>query len=260
LGEELDPLSERKRVYRAGSMAVRPSTPWTPAVHALLRHLEAVGFAGSPRVVGSGTDASGQDLVTFIAGDVAADRIWSDEGIYDLGRLLRELHQATASFRPPPQPVWQQSFLRSTGPGAIVSHGDVGPWNVVARRGKAIALIDWELAGPVDRLSELAHTGWLNARLFDDGVDAGVELPPPERRFRQLRLFADGYQLPAQERGELAQRVIDVAILSAASDAVEANITPQATEASWLAWGVAWRARSAAWLVRHRSLLERALR
>jgi hypothetical protein len=50
-----------------------------------------------------------------------------------------------------------------------------------------------------------------------------------------------------------------VAIRSAASDAVEGNITPESNEASWLAWGVAWPARSAAWLVRNRNLIERAL-
>jgi thiamine kinase-like enzyme len=174
--------------------------------------------------------------------------------------MLRELHEATASFHPPRPAVWQESFLRATGPETVVSHGDVGPWNVVARHGQPVALIDWELAGPVDRLNELAHTGWLNARLFDDGVEDVAGLPSVEQRLRQLRVFAEGYELAAQDRVELARRVVDVAILSAASDAVEAKITPTSTEASWFVWGITWRARSAAWLVRHRSLLEAALR
>ena len=256
----LDPLSERKQVHRAGTVTVRPSAPWTPAVHALLRHLETVGFAGSPRVVGAGIDPAGREMVEFIEGDVARDRIWSEEGIHELGGMLRQLHQATASFQPPPQARWQESFLRSTGADSVVSHGDVAPWNIVVLRGQPVALIDWELAGPVDRLNELAHTGWLNARLFDDGVDDVVGLPSIEQRIRQLRLFADGYELSAKDRIELARRVIDVAILSAASDAVEAKIAPESTGTAWLAWGVAWRARSAAWLVRHHNLLEDALR
>jgi hypothetical protein len=256
----LDPLSARKRVHRSGTMTRRPSAPWTPAVHALLRHLETVGFAGSPRVVGAGIDPEGREMVEFVAGDVARDRIWSEQGIHELGRLLRDLHQATASFQSPPQALWQESFLRSSGPETVISHGDVAPWNVVARQGQPVALIDWELAGPVDRLNELAHTGWLNARLFDDGVDEVARLPSVDQRIRQLRIFADGYELPAEDRMELARRIIDVAILSAASDAVESKITPESIEAAWLAWGVAWRARSAAWLVRHRHLLEAALR
>ena len=35
---------------RHGDTILRPAGPWTPAVHALLRHLEEVGFPASPRV------------------------------------------------------------------------------------------------------------------------------------------------------------------------------------------------------------------
>jgi Ser/Thr protein kinase RdoA (MazF antagonist) len=258
--DQLHVLSERKQVHRSGGMMVRPWAPWTATVHALLRHLEAVGFTGSPRVIGPGANPIGLETLQFVAGDVASDRVWDDDGIYELGRLLRALHVATSSFRLPPQAIWQESFLRADDSGAIISHGDAAPWNVVARQGRPVALIDWELAGPVDRLNELAHTVWLNARLFDEGVDDVAELPSAEHRIQQLRLFADGYELPAEDRAKLTRRLIDVAILSAASDAIEARITPTSTGASWLAWGIAWRARSAAWLVRHRRPLERALR
>jgi hypothetical protein len=212
-GSFADLLSERKQVHRAGDLTLRPSAPWTSAVHALLRHLEMVGFAGSPRVVGTGIDAAGREMIEFVAGDVAQDRVWSEEGIHKLGRMLRELHEATTSFRPPRLAVWQESFLRATGPETVVSHGDVGPWNVVARHGQPVALIDWELAGPVDRLNELARTGWLNARLFGDGVEDVTGLPSVEQRLRRLRVFAEGYELVAQGRVELARRVVDVAIL-----------------------------------------------
>ncbi|MEA2527286.1 MAG: hypothetical protein QOF73_4513 [Thermomicrobiales bacterium] len=256
----MDILSERKQVRRTGKVMVRPSAHWTPAVHALLRHLEAVGFDGAPRVVGTGLDASGRETLEFVPGDVQPQRIWSDEGIHDLGQLLRRLLEATISFQSPPDAVWQESFLRSSGPDSIVSHGDVTPWNVVVRDGRPVALIDWELAGPVDRLSEVAYTAWLNAQLHDDEIAEQQGLPPAEVRARQLRLFADGYRLPARDRVDLVQRLIDVAILSCASDVREAAISPDSIGAEWLVWGVAWRARSAAWLVRQRGLLERAVR
>jgi hypothetical protein len=72
--EVTDPLSERKQVHRSGNLTVRPSAPWTSAVHALLRHLETVGFAGSPRVVGTGIDPAGREMVEFVAGDVVVER------------------------------------------------------------------------------------------------------------------------------------------------------------------------------------------
>src|SRR5712691_4400687 len=36
-------------VYRAGDVVVRDSGPWTPTVHALLQHLEEVGFEAADR-------------------------------------------------------------------------------------------------------------------------------------------------------------------------------------------------------------------
>ena len=45
---------------RHGNTILRPAGPWTPAVRALLRHLEEVGFPGSPRVVGDGYDQGGR--------------------------------------------------------------------------------------------------------------------------------------------------------------------------------------------------------
>jgi hypothetical protein len=120
-------LSARKRVRHSGDLTLRPASPWTSAVHALLKHLEAVGFAGSPRVVGAGVDAEGWETIQFVAGHATAKRVWSEESIYELGQLLRHLHRSTATFRAPPQAIWQESFLRSTGAGAIISHGDVAP-------------------------------------------------------------------------------------------------------------------------------------
>ena len=39
-------------IVRRGERLLRPMGPWSPAVHEYLRHLEAAGFEGSPRVLG----------------------------------------------------------------------------------------------------------------------------------------------------------------------------------------------------------------
>src|SRR5206468_6807891 len=52
-------------VHRQGDVVIRDAGPWTPAVHALLRHLEEAGFAGAPRLVGTGLDAGGRETLTF---------------------------------------------------------------------------------------------------------------------------------------------------------------------------------------------------
>lgn len=144
-------------VYRRGTVIVKDTGPWAPAVHSLLRHLEEVGFAGAPRVVGSGFDAEGHETVSYIEGEFTQPGPWTLEGAAAIGKMLRELHTASASFRPPPDAIWQTWFARKLGDGRrIISHCDVAPWNIVARNGLPIALIDWEFAGPVDPVVELA--------------------------------------------------------------------------------------------------------
>jgi len=157
---------------RHGNTILRPAGPWTPTVHSLLRHLEQVGFPGSPRVVGDGYDDQGREILTYIEGQIAHPRPYTDEGIFQVGQLLRALHDATANFQPPPGALWQPWSLRSSAPDAVISHGDVGPWHVIQRQDRPVGFIDWSLAGPTDRLEELAASGWWNAQLgFGDDLD-----------------------------------------------------------------------------------------
>ena len=81
---------------RHGDTILRPAGPRTPAVHALLRHLEEVGFPASPRVVGDGYDDQGREVLTYIEGRIAHPHPYTGEGIWQVGRLLRALHDATA--------------------------------------------------------------------------------------------------------------------------------------------------------------------
>ncbi len=255
----MENLSERKQVHRYGDMTVRPISSWTPAVHSLLDHLHRADFAGAPRVAQSASVPEGFEAVEYITGDVNAKRVWSNDGIFGLGQLLRSLHSATASYRPAPDAVWQPSVLRPLGSDFVISHGDIAPWNVVARNQLPVALIDWELAGPVDRLREIAHTAWLNIRLFDDELAKDEQLPPAEQRAAQLRLFADAYGLSDRDRRGLVGTILDVAVLTAAADAVEVSIGPNSSGPANQVWGVWWRVRSAAWLVQNRALFERTL-
>jgi hypothetical protein len=217
------------RVVRRGATVVRPAGPWTPAVHALLRYLERVGFAGAPRVVGDGFDDQGHEVLTFVEGAMVNPYAWSDDGIEQTGQLLRALH-------------------------------DAGPWNIVARDGLPVALIDWDSAGPTRRLDEIASAAWWNAQLVDDDVAERNALPPAAHRARQLRWFLDGYRLPVASRKGLVTAMIEYAIRDCAAEAVQAGVTPDDAGADpETPWALAWRARSAAWMLRHRTLLENAI-
>jgi Ser/Thr protein kinase RdoA (MazF antagonist) len=138
--DDLIPLSGggRSVVYRRGDVVIRDAAPWTPAVHALLRHLEDVGFTAAPHLVGSGLDTDGREVLTFIDGYFTQPGPWSLDGAAAVGRMLCDLHQATRSFRPPPDAMWFPWHGRDLGNAVrVFGHCDVAPWNIVARDGPA---------------------------------------------------------------------------------------------------------------------------
>jgi hypothetical protein len=254
--------STRTEVHRVGDAVHREAGPWSAAVHALLRHLEAAGFRGSPRVLGDGFDDEGRERLSYLEGELVHPDSWPDDGIAELGMLLRELHDAGSTFRPPPDAVWQPWFTRSDRADAVYGHGDLGPWNIVARNGRPVGFIDWEFAGPVDRLDEVAQVGWLNAQLHDDDIAERNQLPSAEARAHQLRRFVDAYGLTRAERSQVVTRMVDHAVRDAGNELTLAGGLKMAkapVDPSDPGWAVAWRIRSAAWLVAHRRLLESAL-
>lgn len=248
----------RSTVTRLEDVVFRQAAPWSATTLALLRHLEDAGFAEAPCVIGSGFDAQGREMLSFVAGDSPHPYPWDDAALPLLGGMLRRLHATAASFVPPADAVWRPWFGRSLGQPSVIGHCDTGAWNIIARDRLPVALVDWEAAGPVDPLVELAQACWLNALLFDDDLAESLGLAPVEARARQVRLLLDGYELPRAQRVGFAGRMRDFAILCAANEAIEAGITPETTDPSAL-WALTWRTRSAAWLVRHHDTLEHAI-
>jgi hypothetical protein len=206
-------------IVRRGDRLLRPMGPWPPAVHEYLHYLEAAGFAGSPRVLGTEGD---REVLAFLEGDVAVDPLWrpghghrlppyarTDLALRRAAKLIRKLHSAAAGFRPA---ITSYRFdPRPPRPGEVVSHGDLGPWNTVYRDGIPVAFIDWDSAGPVDPLADLAAA----ARAF-------VPLAPPEQLaeagfdplpdlLARLRTFVDAFGLAARKAilPELQQCMLD---------------------------------------------------
>jgi len=241
----------------ADGVVHKTTGPWTPTVFALLRHLEETGFAGAQRVVGDG--------YSFLPGESPHPRAWSDDAVGGVGALLRGLHDATATFTPPADAVWQPNWLRDLGgEDTVIGHCDPGPWNIVGQHGRADAFIDWEFAGPVDRLWELAEAVWLNAQLVDDDIAEMQELPDAVTRARQARAIVDGYGLPHAARDEFVDRLCDIAIHGARHEAVAGGVTIDSTAAVAdngypILWAITWRARSASWIARNRTMIRRAV-
>ena len=249
----------RTPVSRRGDVVPRKAGPWSSTVVALLRHLEHVGFANAPRVVGSGFDDQGRETLGFIEGDFVHPCPWPDEALPIIGTMLRRLHEATASFVVPMEAVWQPWFGRSLGRSpTVIGHCDTGPWNIVAVGGLPAALIDWEAAGPVDPTFELAQACSLNAQLHDDDIAEKVGLASPEHRAKHVRLLLDGYGMASAERAGFVDKMMEFAIHDAADQAIQAGVAMDSRDDDLL-WAIAWRTRSGRWMLRNRAILERAL-
>jgi hypothetical protein len=183
-------------VVRRGDVVLRPTSPHTPAIHALLRHVRAAGFSGVPEVVG--VDPDGRERLRYIAGDVPYPPYpaWSltDEALASIAALLRRYHAAAAGFVAPRGATWSDELADPLG-GTLVCHNDVCPENVVFRDGVAVALLDFEFAAPGRPLYDLGQLAKMNVPI--DAPEDAVRLrnPAPDP-FTRLRVVADGYGLP----------------------------------------------------------------
>jgi hypothetical protein len=252
-------------VVRVGNTVRRPLQATSPLVHALLEHLEAVGFDGAPRFLG--IDDRGREILTYIEGEVAGRPrppwIADEDRAVSVARLVRRYDDATAGFVPPPDllppppPELPGMPPASADPPELVAHLDITPENLVFRDGVALALLDFDFARPATRVDEVSNLMVWWAPFFDpadrDPLLREVDVP------RRTRLLADSYALNDVGR----RRLIEVTLLR--------------TRRSW--YTMKWRAenlgggwqrmwnegvgdqikRREAWLERNAGLLQAAL-
>lgn len=197
--------ANRGEVFRVGDTVRRPQQATGPAVHALLRHLADAGFDGAPRPLGR--DEQGRDVLTFVEGAAVVEPYpsWAltDEALVSVAELLAAYHRAAAGFDPsrwswgrtPPAPF----------AGGLVSHNDPNLDNVVFRDGRAVALIDFDLASPGSALWDVACAArlWVPMR-----PDRYVRDARRGRLRERLRLFADAYGLAAADRALLPEAAL----------------------------------------------------
>lgn len=213
-------------VVRVGTTVRRPMGRNAAFVHALLRHLEQVGFEGAPRFLG--VDSAGREVLTFVEGEVAGRPhpawIADEDRLASVGRLLRRYDDAAAGFAAPegiepvlpadppglpPAPVYEDADGNGNGNGGdeLIGHLDITPENVVFRGTAAYALIDFDLVRPANRVDELYSAMLWWAPLNEPGdVDPGLRgLDAP----RRCRILADAYGMSERDRG----RLVEVAVL-----------------------------------------------
>ena len=115
-----------------------------------------------------------------------------EAGMHQVGRFLRDYHDAVADFVLPEPAIWQ-SGAQPLQAGEIVCHGDLNPSNWIWSGEELVGWIDWELAGPGVPLSDLANAAWTAIPLCPDEatVRLGFEWAP--RRPARLAALAEAY-------------------------------------------------------------------
>lgn len=225
-------------------------------MHALLRHLEAVGFFCSPRALGF--DEEGREVLSHLdgeAGPLGWAKVVEDDGLTAFARLLREYHDATAGFTPPDDATWAVDAGAPSGGHEVICHGDFGPWNVVWQGHRPVGIIDWDFARPGARLLDVAYALQYVAPFRDDAeCTRWLRFPRPPDRRRRLELFCAAYGLSSTEV------VVDAVIAEQRANAervrrlAAAGHEPQCT---WVAEGYLEELRhGVAWSRAHRHLFE----
>jgi Phosphotransferase enzyme family len=187
--EELSGL--RSRVVRIGGTVRREVHQNTPAVKALLSHLEETGFTAAPRWLGF--DEEGRETLSYITGTAGhyplKPHVLSESTLTRLGLLLRRFHDATISFSLPENVVWQNAI---NAKGEVICHGDAGPYNIIFRNKQPVALIDFERATPGPRVWDIAFVVYRFAPLCDSPKQ-GFTPAFLKAIARRIRVFLSAY-------------------------------------------------------------------
>lgn len=174
-------------VVRVGDEVRRPQQRSGPAIRSLLVHLSANRFEAPVHL---GVDQEGRDRFTFVAGDVGVPPfptwVLDDTALVSAARLLRRLHDVTATMPVDRGLPWDPAFRSPVG--RIIGHNDACPENTVFRDGEAVAFIDFDLAGPTERVLDLAHLLRMWVPL---GVHDGIDRPA--RLAARMRSALAGY-------------------------------------------------------------------
>jgi phosphotransferase family enzyme len=199
------------------------------------------------------------EVLTYIHGQAAVPPLpmstLTDTALISVAALVRSYHRAVQSFDPAgyrwPRPI---PVAFRTG---LVSHNDVHPANLVFRDGPAVALIDFDLAGPGSAAWDLAAAArnWVPLQDDQDITDCRQG-----RTIERFRTFIDASELTRAERRHVAEAVV------ANHDWTYAIVTEVAT-AGHQGFADYWHkvmeptARARRWCLRHqRDLLAAARR
>lgn len=202
---------------RVGDTVRRTAGPWTPAVHALLTHLNT-RLPHVPQVLGF--DDRGREMLSYLPGRVIdlGTEVLTPAQIIALVDWTRDFHAAVADFNHPGP--WRYFPIKNA---TIIGHNDIAPYNACFEGDRLTGVFDWDLAGPSTALMELAFIAWNTVPLWSIHFD-------PVETTRRLELIAATYGSfgPSEILHAVPERIqimLDgIPVAAAAGDAGMANL------------------------------------
>jgi hypothetical protein len=188
-------------VVRVGDTVRRAAGPWTPTIHAFMRHLRASGFETVPEPLG--IDDRGREIISFLPGAPLTyplpDFAWSDATLIAVARSLRAFHDASVGFVAPSGGCWRWPAHE---PAEVICHNDFAPYNLMFEDGELTGVIDLDLASPGPRAWDIAYTAYRFVPLTDP-ANPDAPFPGTEVQARRLAAFCAAYADPAVEPSDV---------------------------------------------------------
>lgn len=166
------------RVVRIGDTVRKP---WLPTTERTVAYMVALRDRGIDLPQPHGRDDQGRLVLDFVPGRLALHDAPLDEDIVRaVGAAVRSIHDASAGLAVPEE--WEV-LLPAKDPD-LLCHNDLATWNLILD-GDRLVFIDWDGAGPSNRLWDLAYAAISFGHLFPD-ADARAAAS-------RLVAFLDGY-------------------------------------------------------------------
>jgi hypothetical protein len=217
-------------VVRVGDTVRRAAGPWTPTIHALMRHLRASGFKSVPEPLG--LDDRGREIISLLPGAPATyplpDFAWSEATLTAVARFLRAFHDASLGFVSPPDGCWQWPPHE---PAEVICHNDFAPYNLMFEDEKLTGVIDLDLASPGPRVWDMAYAAYRFVPLTDP-ANPDAPFPGATAQAQRLAAFCTAYADPAVQPADileaaaakLGELVAFIERQAAAGDAAQAAV------------------------------------
>jgi aminoglycoside phosphotransferase (APT) family kinase protein len=128
----------------------------------------------------------------------------TEQALRSVGALLRGYHDHAAGFDLRGR-HWQRDVPAPWG-GPLITHNDLNPANVIFRDGRAVAVIDFDLAAAGEPAFDLAVTACFWAPLRDN---ADIDDSRRSHVLDRYRILLDAYGAPPALRARVAAAAPD---------------------------------------------------